>query len=138
MLLAYHGTDGPLRINHANHITKLGPAFVEAGRHLGYQTGDYNGDWQTRFSISQTTTFRGKRVTAANAYLEPIKLHRKNLEVLTYATAKRVIFTANRRAVAVLFERFMSDHKVYARKEIILSAGAFQSPKLLQVSTVVT
>ncbi|KAI1279572.1 Glucose dehydrogenase -like protein [Halotydeus destructor] len=130
---SYHGQGGPLKLSAANHISAIGPAFVASGRHLGYCIGDYNGEKPNVFSLSQTTTRRGARQSAAKSYLDPIA-YRSNLKVLTYATARKITFDSSLRADSVIFNRLLSDHKVFARKEIILSAGALQSPKLLMQS----
>ncbi|KAI1279520.1 Glucose dehydrogenase -like protein [Halotydeus destructor] len=75
----YHHVGGPLKLSYPNYVTRLGPAFVKAGSHLGYEAGDYNGAKPNSFSITQTTTRRGSRQSAAKSYIDPIK-DRSNLK----------------------------------------------------------
>ncbi|KAI1279519.1 Glucose dehydrogenase -like protein [Halotydeus destructor] len=129
----YHGREGPLKLNNPNFLTPLKSAFIASGRHLGYNTGDYNGAEPNVFAEAQTTTWRGSRQSAAKSYIEPI-VGRSNLKVLTYATAHRILFDISLRANAVLFDRQDRNHVVSVRKEVILTAGSLQSPKILMQS----
>ncbi|KAI1279544.1 Glucose dehydrogenase -like protein [Halotydeus destructor] len=129
----YHHAGGSLKVSYPNYMTQIGPAFVKAGSHLGYETGDYNGAKPNVFSMMQTTTFKGSRQSAAKSYIDPIK-GRSNLKVVTYATAHKILLDKNSKAEAVIFNRMDTDHTVKARKEVILAAGALQSPKILMQS----
>ncbi|KAI1279518.1 Glucose dehydrogenase -like protein [Halotydeus destructor] len=129
----YHHTGGYLKLNHPHYVTQLGEAFVKAGSHLGYEAGDYNGAKPNSFSITQSTTWKGSRQSAAKSYITPIK-NRKNLKVVTYATAHKILFDKDSKAEGVIFNRMDTDHTVKARKEVILAAGALQSPKILMQS----
>ncbi|KAI1279567.1 Glucose dehydrogenase -like protein [Halotydeus destructor] len=130
---SYHGRGGPLKLSYPNFVTPIGPAFVQSGRHLGYNVGDYNGAKPNVFSGTQTTTRKGSRQSAAKSYIDPV-VGRSNLKVLTYATAHRILFDNKLRARAVLFNRQNNEHMVLARKEVILAAGGLQSPKVLMQS----
>lgn len=114
----------------------MSDAFVSAGGRTGYKSfHDYNSPDPLGFSVPQTTTTRGKRETAASAYLEGIVGHRPNLQVLPLSQVTKInINRITKRAESVLFTRFNEWHVVRARKEIILSAGALNTPKLLMLS----
>ncbi|CAG2181345.1 unnamed protein product, partial [Oppiella nova] len=129
----YHGVGGPLTVNTPSVPRRMSEVFVGAGPALGYPVGDVNGATQSQFSIPQTTSRDGMRLSAAKAYLEPL-VDRHNLHVLTKAYVTRVLFDGNRRAVGVEFDRLFKRYTVRARKEVILSAGAINSPKLLMLS----
>lgn len=79
------------------------------------------------------TIKNGRRHDAYTAFVKPV-LHRKNLHVYRYARAVKIEFNENRRAVGVQFHRHGLDRTVKAKKEIILSAGAIDTPKLLMLS----
>ena len=83
--------------------------------------------------IPQSTTRRGGRCSSAKAFLGDAR-GRSNLHVITFAHVTKVLFNHNKEAVGVNFERFGVPATVYARKEVILSAGAIGSPQLLMLS----
>lgn len=130
------GTDGPLETEFGRHRDALGHAFIEAGRTAGYPViEDYNGPDQEGFAWSQYTHRHGHlplRCSAAHAYLRPAR-RRPNLTVWTRAHALR-IGVEGRRARFVDVLRGGATRCVAATAEIIVSAGAYQSPKVLQVS----
>ncbi|XP_074605752.1 glucose dehydrogenase [FAD, quinone]-like [Brevipalpus obovatus] len=129
----YHGRGGPLTIETSPYLTPLGQSWPSAGHYLGYKFIDINGPTQTGFSIPQGTIRRGARCSTAKAYLLPAK-DRANLHVIAFAYVTRIIFNEFKRAVAVQFDRFSLSYLVYARKEVILSGGAINSPQLLMLS----
>jgi choline dehydrogenase-like flavoprotein len=98
------------------------------------RNADFNGAEQEGVGFYQLTQRNGERWSAAAAYLSP-NLGRKNLAVRTRARATRVVFEGGR-AVGVEYRRGGATHVVRARREVILSAGAFQSPQLLMLSGV--
>ncbi|RWS11939.1 GMC oxidoreductase-like protein 1, partial [Dinothrombium tinctorium] len=81
----------------------------------------------------QATLRRGARCSTAKAFLQPAKA-RPNLHVIAFSYVTRIIFDDLKRAVAVQFDRFSLSYLVYARKEIIVSAGSINSPQLLMLS----
>ena len=83
-------------------------------------------------SLFQFTIRAGKRQSTAVAFLKPV-MHRPNLTVITEARASEILIESGR-AVGVFYEKFGSIEKVYASKEVILSAGTFQSPQILMLS----
>ena len=93
---------------------------------------DYNGPRQDGFGYYQVTQRDGRRESAATAYLEPVR-SRGNLEVLTGARARRLLLDG-KRAVGVEYERGGQVHEARAAAEIIVSAGAVQSPQVLELS----
>ena len=129
----YHSTGGPLTVETLNDPTPVALALNISARQLGYRVGDLNGEFQTGFMIPQGTIRRGARCSTAKAFLRPAR-KRKNLDVVTFAHVTKILFNKNKRAIGVKFKRFDKWAKVYARKEIILSGGAVNSPQLLMLS----
>ena len=131
----FHGNAGELNVTDPQFTTPIGHAFVQAGEKIGLKKNrDYNGQEQQGVGHFQFTTKNGKRHSAAVAFLKPV-LHRKNLTAVTGARVQKLKIE-NDRAVAVEYRRGGSSITAKANKEIILSAGAFQSPQLLLCSGV--
>lgn len=130
---AYHGTGGPQPVQDLSEPFALSRAFVQAGIELGYEANpDFNGAQQEGFGLYQVTQRQGRRVSAAEAFLKPIR-HRPNLEVRTEALVHRILLE-NGRAVGVEYARPTHIQEVQARREVILAAGAYNSPQLLMRS----
>ncbi|MEM7729554.1 MAG: GMC family oxidoreductase N-terminal domain-containing protein [Pseudomonadota bacterium] len=137
---AFHGADGPLSVSDQQSPRPINDAFIEAGRSLQIPHNlDFNGAKQEGIGLYQVTQFatgpkRGRRCSAAAGYLLP-NLDRKNLDVRTGVHAHRVVFDA-KRASGVTYSRRKggAEETVRARREVILSGGAFNSPQLLQLS----
>ena len=132
----YHGAGGPLHISDVSaEVHSLCQTFIEACAERGIPfTKDFNGAHPEGAGLWQMTIRRGVRVSAASAYLRPV-MSRANLVVRTHALASRIRFEG-RRAAAVEFLALGSRHEARARKEIVLAAGAINSPQLLQLSGV--
>jgi choline dehydrogenase len=129
----FHGISGPLPVSNLGHPDPLSAAFVEAAVQAGIpRNPDFNGASQEGTGFFQTTTKGGRRASAAVAYLRPAK-HRGNLRVETSALAERILFEG-RRAVAVTYRQAGVPRTARARKEVLVSGGAFNSPQLLQLS----
>jgi choline dehydrogenase len=129
----YRGADGPLATRQGSLRNPLYATWIEAGRQAGYPlSADMNGFQQEGVARMDMTVGAGRRCSAANAYLRPA-MRRRNLTVRTHALATRVVFEG-RRAVAVRYRRGEAAHEVRARREVILSAGAINSPQLLKLS----
>ncbi len=130
----WRGGDGPLKLERGPATNPLFDAFfqatVEAGYHL---TDDVNGYRQEGFARFDRNVYRGRRLSAARAYLHPVR-SRKNLTVRTRALATQVRFEG-KRAVGVDYERARRKHSVDAG-EVILCGGAINTPQLLQLSGV--
>ena len=127
------GGEGELNVADMVESHPLLEAWSEAGEEAGYpRNPDYNGASQEGFGIYQVTQRRGRRHSAARAFLRPAR-RRRNLTVVTRALAQRVIFEAGR-AVGVRYMRGDQLVDATANREVILAAGAVQSPQLLELS----
>jgi choline dehydrogenase-like flavoprotein len=131
----YHGTGGPLSVSDWRHADPLSEAFVKAAVETGIPFNpDFNGARQEGAGFFQTTTRRGRRASSAFCYLRPAK-DRKNLAIETSALAQRIVFEG-RRARAVEYRQNGNLRNARARKEVLVSSGAYNSPQLLQLSGV--
>jgi choline dehydrogenase len=131
----YHGVGGPLSVSDWRHHDPLSEAFVKAAVEAGIPYNpDFNGATQEGAGFFQTTTCRGRRASSAFAYLRPA-LGRANLRVETGALAQHVLFEG-RCARAVEYRQNGELRAVRARREILVSSGAYNSPQLLQLSGV--
>jgi choline dehydrogenase len=131
----FHGVGGPLPVSDMIHVDLLSAAFIAAAAETGIpKNPDFNGASQEGAGFFQTTTHRGRRASTAVAYLSPAG-SRKNLHVETSTLAQRIRFDG-RRAVAVEYRKAGSLRVARARKEILVSSGAYNSPQLLQLSGV--
>lgn len=132
----YHSHNGNLHVERPRYKTILVDAFLKGGEELGYKTIDYTEPTQHGFSRIQATTRRGRRFSAAKAYLKPIKFRRNlHVSILTRVT-KILIDPQTKNAYGVEFVKNRRKRVVFARKEVILSAGALNSPQLLMLSGV--
>lgn len=130
----YRSSSGLLGVCNGNNMQNpLYKAFIEAGRQAGYgETQDYNGFRQEGFCRMDMTVRDGVRCSTANAYLKPA-LNRDNLQLEMHALTTRILFEG-KRAVGVEYTQSGKTYRVQARREVILSASAFNSPKLLMLS----
>lgn len=129
---SWRGTDGPLHVSRGPRQNPLYHAFVNAGREAGYEaTSDYNGQKQEGFGPMEQTVWKGRRWSAANAYLRPA-LKRENCD-LVRGFARKVLIQDGR-AVGIEIERGSKTETVRARREVIIAASAINSPKLLMHS----
>jgi choline dehydrogenase len=132
---AFRGDDGPLVLERGPAQTPLFTAFFEAVQQAGHRlTDDVNGYRQEGFAAFDRNVHRGRRLSAARAYLHPVMKQRANLHVRCGATTTRILFEG-RRAVGVAYQQGGRGHEVRAG-EIISCGGAFGSPELLQRSGV--
>jgi choline dehydrogenase len=130
---AWHGAEGPLTVSDSATPHPLSAAFIAAAREAGYPVSDdFNRERQEGVGYFQMTVKNGIRSSAANAYLKPAR-NRPNLHVFTHARAIRLLFEGER-AHGVLIQRQRRAIRLYAGREVILSAGAIGSPTLLQHS----
>ncbi|CAB3764019.1 glucose-methanol-choline oxidoreductase [Burkholderia puraquae] len=132
----WHGRGGPLWVSDLRTDNPFQARWLEAGRQCGLPiTDDFNGAEQEGVGIYQVTQKNGERWSAARAYLFPHMKARANLTVETGAQVRRIVFDGNR-AVGIEVTRAGTVETVWAKKEVILSAGALQSPQLLMLSGV--
>jgi choline dehydrogenase-like flavoprotein len=128
-----HGTGGPLQAQDLLQPNRCAKLFVQAAQQAGYAANpDFNGPTQEGAGLYQVTHRNGERCSAAKAYITPA-LNRPNLTVITGAYATKILFEG-RRASGVQYQRAGQSLQVKARAEVLLAAGALQSPQLLMLS----
>jgi choline dehydrogenase len=131
----FRGTDGPLVLERGPAASPLFAAFFAAAQEAGYSlTSDVNGYRQEGFAAFDRNISRGRRLSAARAYLHPV-MSRPNLTVRCRAFARKIVFEGTR-AVGVEFSHRGGPAEQARAGKIILSGGAINSPQLLQVSGV--
>lgn len=129
----WHGTGGPLTVSEGRSRHPLMAAYVAAAQEAGHAfTADFNGPEQDGVGYYHLTQRDGMRCSTAVAYLRPA-LARPNLEVLTGARCTRILFDGER-ASGVELERGGELQQWHAEREVVLSAGAYNSPQLLMLS----
>lgn len=128
----WRGSDGPLFVKRGRRENPLYRAFVDAGEQAGFErTDDYNGEKQEGFGPMDATIHKGRRWSAANAYLRPA-LKRANVAMLR-CFARRVVIEGGR-AVGVEVDRRGRRQIIRARREVIVAASSINSPKILMLS----
>ncbi|MDK3019765.1 GMC family oxidoreductase [Pseudodonghicola flavimaris] len=126
----FHGTTGPLHVSETNYHHPLSRAFIRAAQQTGVPYNpDFNGGQQEGVGFFQTTTHDGRRWSAAIAFLRDAE-KRQNLNIMTEARVARLTFEGTR-ATGVELE---DGRKFGAAGEVILCAGALETPRLLQLS----
>ncbi len=131
----WRGGDGPLKLERGPATNPLFDAFFRAATEAGYPlTDDVNGYRQEGFAKFDRNVYRGRRLSAARAYLHPVR-HRKNLRVETLAFVTGVRFQG-KRAVGVDYQRTGRGRRSVDAGEVILCGGAINTPQLLQLSGV--
>ncbi|MFM0159264.1 GMC family oxidoreductase [Paraburkholderia sediminicola] len=129
------GVDGPLWASTIKQRHELVDAFIAASNRLGVPTvDDFNQGDQEGVGYYQLTTRHGWRCSTAVAYLKPAR-KRPNLQIETDALASKILFEGTR-ATGIRYVQHGNEHEVRAHREVVLTAGALQSPQLLQVSGV--
>ncbi len=129
----WRGTDGPLHITRGPRDNPLHEAFVNASVEAGYAaTDDYNGYRQEGMGPADMTVYKGRRWSSANAYLRPA-MARGNVELRTGVMVDRLLFEG-KKCVGVRYIKGDQPIDVFAKKAVILSAGAIGSPAILQRS----
>ena len=130
----YRGADGPLELETGPARNPLFDAWLAAGPQAGFpKTADVNGFRQEGFAVFDKNVRRGRRLSAARAYLHPV-IDRPNLTLVTGAMANKILFSGNR-ATGVEYRRRGKVHTVTANN-IVSCGGAFNTPQLLQLSGV--
>ena len=132
----FHGTNGKLYVADPSPAHPVSQAVIDAAANAGIPpSNDFNGATQEGVGWYQVTAFDGQRQSSAHCFLKP-ELHRENLTLKTNLLAERMRFK-NKRAIALeARHEDGSEYLIHARSEIILTAGSFQSPKLLMLSGV--
>ncbi|XP_013143492.1 PREDICTED: glucose dehydrogenase [FAD, quinone]-like [Papilio polytes] len=130
----HHSEGGYLTVQDAPYNTPIGAAFLQAGEEMGYDIVDVNGAQQTGYAWYQFTMRRGTRCSTAKAFLRPVRL-RQNLHVSLFSHVTKVLIDKDqKRAYGVQFIKDQQKQIVYAKREVILAAGAIASPQLLMLS----
>jgi choline dehydrogenase len=129
----YHGVGGPLNVSDQRQADPLSDAFIQAAGQVGIPANaDFNGATQEGAGYYQTTTRHGRRGSTARTYLRAAR-QRRNLKIETNALAQRIIFVG-KRAAGVEYRMGGQLRSARARREVLVSSGAFNSPQLLQLS----
>lgn len=131
----WHSDEGEMPIGHYSDSDNIRHVFIQAAKEFGYDlVDDLNGDLSLGFSYLQGTLKNGQRFTTAKSLLVPAK-DRKNLHIIKHAHVTKVIVDAYKTVTGVEFT-YKNEHKfeVRAKKEVILSSGAVNSPHLLMLS----
>jgi choline dehydrogenase len=131
-LSKWRGLNGPLYISRGACENPLHQAFINAGIEAGYPaTNDYNGEQQEGFGVMEQTIYKGRRWSAANAYLRPA-LKRKNCTLISGFAQKIAI--ENNRAIGVEITHGNGTKTIKANREVIIAASSINTPKLLMLS----
>jgi choline dehydrogenase-like flavoprotein len=132
----YHGKGGPLCVSRLQSDNPVQDIYLQAAREAQFRINeDFNGEEQEGLGIYQVTQKNGERWSAARGYIHPVMATRDNLRVETGAHATRILFEG-RRAVGIEYRRGNGVRQMRARREVVLSLGAFQTPQLLMLSGV--
>ncbi|KAL4704872.1 hypothetical protein ACJJTC_019450 [Scirpophaga incertulas] len=133
----FHSSRGPLDVGRYLYVDDNVDVLLSAFNELGYNYTDINGRNQLGFMRVQTMSYFGERVSTYTAFIEPIRKSRTNLNILTEALVTKVMFEEQSelvKAAGIEYIKNGQKFKVKAAREIILSAGAINTPKLLMQS----
>ncbi len=129
----FHGQDGPLTISDLHEALPLSHDFVKAASEAGFAANDdFNGARQEGFGLYQVTQHQGRRMSAAAAFLKPVR-KRPNLRVLTQAQALSLLWEGQK-VVGVRYRQGGEIKQLRVKGEVILAAGAYNSPHLMMLS----
>ena len=132
----YHGKGGPLNVTNLRSDNPVQEIYLQAARELQLPIrDDFNGAEQEGLGVYQVTQKNGERWSAARGYIHPFMGKRSNLRVEIQSHATRILFEG-KRAVGVEYTQGGVSKQLRARREVILSSGAFQSPHLMLLSGV--
>ncbi|WP_166258454.1 GMC family oxidoreductase [Marinobacter salicampi] len=132
----WHGQDGPLSVTNLRSDNPFQLHYLKAAREVGYPVNDdFNGPEQEGIGLYQVTQANGERWSSYRGYVEPHRTTRKNLRIETGALTLRVLFDG-KRAVGVEYRQKGKTYTVKARREVLVCAGALQSPQILMLSGV--
>ncbi len=133
----FHGVNGPLNVANSRSKPPIHDDFILSAQQAGFPLNDdFNGEDQEGIGYYQVTQINGQRCSAAKAFLTP-NLHRTNLTVMTNAHVQNIIIdTGSKTANGVCYKRKGKTYSISASKEVLLSAGTFNSPQILMLSGV--
>ena len=131
----YHGDDGELNVKNVDMKYPITDVYMDAAQSVGIKRlDDINGETQDGIGDMQVTMKDGRRWSSADAFLSPEVRKRSNLTIILNAAAKRVLLDG-KRATGVEYQNGKGNvHQVHATREVLLSAGAYNSPPLLEMS----
>jgi choline dehydrogenase len=130
---AYRGREGPLHVTNPEPRDPLYAVVIKAAGQVGIpHNPDYNGARQEGIAMSQATIENGRRMSTARCYLDPIR-RRPNLRIETGALSERILLEG-KRCIGVRYSVGSATHEARAAREVVLSAGSFNSPQLLELS----
>lgn len=130
---AFRGRDGPLRITNPKPRDPLYRALIEAAGQVGISYNpDYNGARQDGIAMSQATIARGRRMSTAHCYLDPVRT-RRNLHIETEALGETLLLDGTR-CIGVRYSTHGERREARAAREVVVSAGTINSPQLLELS----
>jgi choline dehydrogenase-like flavoprotein len=131
----YHGNNGPLSVSNLRSDNPISNIFLNAIKEAGYPiNNDFNGQEQIGFGLYQVTQYEGQRCSTAKAFIHP-NIKRKNLTIITKTLTEKLIIQ-NRVTTGIECNRDGYKFKLYAKAEVILSAGAIHTPQILMLSGV--
>ena len=129
----FRGRDGPLKVHDHTDNGPFYDAIFAAGEHIGLKRNDdYNGAMQDGMGMTQATIRNGRRMSTAFCYLDPAR-DRPNLTIQANAMTERVLIE-DQRCTGVRYRVNGIEQTAHARREVIISAGAINSPQLLELS----
>ena len=137
----FHGDDGPLQISEQKAPRPISQAYIDAcnnmqiKHNLDFNTGNNEGAGFWQATIFHSDNKNGERCSSSAAYLNPVLNKRPNLKIVTHAHATKILFEG-KRAVGIAYRHARNYKKVFARREVIICGGTFNSPQLLQLSGV--
>ncbi len=130
----FHGVGGPLNVTFSKQPSALGEIFISACNEVGIPSNpDYNGEEQIGASMLQFNIKKNQRQSTAKAFLNPV-MKRANLTVRTNVLVKRVIIEDGAAVGVEVLTQSSNSERINCNKEVILAAGAIQSPQLLMLS----
>ncbi|CAG9792400.1 unnamed protein product [Diatraea saccharalis] len=131
----YHGVDGPLTVERFTYLDKNVAMIVKAFHETGLPLVDFNGEQQIGTMTTQATSKDGKRMSSNSAFIRPVRHKRSNLFVRSNAQVTKILIHRHKKiAYGVKYMRNGVWHEVRALKEVVLSAGALNSPRILMLS----
>jgi choline dehydrogenase-like flavoprotein len=130
----FHGINGPLNVADSSSKPPIHDHFISSAQHAGFPfNNDFNGENQEGVGYYQVTQINGQRCSAARAFLTP-NTNRSNLTIITGAQVQKLLIDENKVAKGVFYKTKNRYHSIFANKEVLLSAGAFNSPQLMMLS----
>lgn len=130
----YHGVDGEQSVARYPYFDRPSIMITNAYVESGIPLGDFNGRYQLKTMQAQAFVQDGERVSANNAFIQPIRYKRKNLTVRINSEVIKILINKDKVAYGVKYIKDGIVHTAYAKKEVIVSGGVINSPKLLMLS----